>query len=79
MQYHLYEKRDGAIINQILKEDGEITTDANEVSDLLFQTLKEIQVDEQWGWLKEREFAKLSDLTQKEMMEVTTRISTYKS
>ena len=44
LKYHLFEKRDGGIINKILKEDGQITDIPEEVEHELARTIEEIQV-----------------------------------
>ena len=47
LKYHLYEKRDGGIINRIKKEDGTLEDQPDKVNELLLKTMEEIQVDEQ--------------------------------
>ncbi|HRP37858.1 MAG TPA: hypothetical protein PLS50_08695, partial [Candidatus Dojkabacteria bacterium] len=56
LKYHLFEKRDGGIINCVINEDGTIEQDQDQVSRLLLKTIKEIQVDNKWKWLEEKEF-----------------------
>lgn len=48
LKHHVYEKRDGGIINQLLSEEGEIIQDTDQINELLAQTIEQIQVDHKW-------------------------------
>lgn len=65
-RYHLYEKRDGAIIQQLISEDNEIVTNRAQVDELLAQTITEIQVDPQAEHLEKKKFPILPELSAKE-------------
>ena len=43
LKYHLFEKRDGAIINSILKDDNEITSDSKEIEKSLLNQCKKFR------------------------------------
>ena len=45
-KYHLFEKRDGSIVNQILSEDGKIINDKEKVDAMLIDALKGIQLSD---------------------------------
>ena len=79
LKYHLFEKRDGAIISQLLTDSGEITDDPQVIGSLLGQTIKEIQIDENWGWLESRPFPELSRLSQPELLELIRLLLTDKT
>lgn len=61
LKYHLYEKRDGVIVNVLTNDEGELIEDPSEVNKLLLSTLKETQVDEKWGWIEHTDFPTLAD------------------
>ena len=42
-KYHEFKRRDGSIIGKIRKGDGTVTTDPEEVNDLVLEHLKMIQ------------------------------------
>ena len=54
LKYHLFEKRDGGIINCIKKENGEIESEQEKVNELLATTMREIQIDSRWQFLEEK-------------------------
>ena len=56
LKYHLFEKRDGDIINCIKREDDSIETEPNKANELLLTTMKDIQIDEEWEFLEEKDF-----------------------
>ena len=70
LKYHLFEKRDGAIINCIIKEDKEITSDSREIEANLLKTMQEIQVDHNWPWIQEKSFPELEKLDEYEMEDI---------
>ena len=79
-KYHLFEKRDGSIVNHILQDDGTITSDGNEVSSILIQALKEIQYSsnlQEYGG--DLQFPELSDLTEDEVCLILSTLSTGKA
>jgi len=45
LRYHLYEKRDGAIIDTIKDKNGNIITEEDLVNAKLLTTLKEVQLN----------------------------------
>lgn len=79
LKYHLYQKRDGGIINSIIKEDGAITNDQEEIEKLLLKTMEEIQVDHKWGWIERKPFPKLERMNEIEVEELIETISTNKA
>jgi len=50
LRYHLFEKRDGGIINCIRKEDDSIEDQPEKVNKLLAKTMTEIQIDDNWNF-----------------------------
>ena len=79
LKYHMFQKRDGGIISSIFKEDGTITDKQDEIENLLFQTMEEIQVDHQWGWLERKEFPKLKRINQEDMEDILRTLSRNKA
>ena len=79
LKYHLFEKRDGGIINSVKKEDGTIEQHPDEVSDLLLQTMEEIQVDNKWKWLEQKEFPQLPELTKPQLEAIMLQLSSTKA
>jgi len=78
LKYHWFEKKDGGIINCIKKEDDSIETEPNKVNELLLTTMKDMQIDEKWEFLEEKDFPKLNRLSQGDMEIVLRRLSTGK-
>jgi len=56
LKYHVFDKRDGAIIDAIIDESGEVITDTQIVNSELLKTLQEIQVIRTGVGAKERNF-----------------------
>jgi urease gamma subunit len=79
LKYHLFEKRDGGIIAQLISEDGTIIGNPKEVYELLAHTIEEIQVDNRWKFLDRKEFPILPLLSQKEVKRLMKLISTNKA
>ena len=79
LKYHLYEKRDGGIINKIQTENGEIIATPKEVNEQLAKTIEEIQIDKRWNFLEEKPFPKLSRLSAKEVQNLIEGFSTNKA
>ena len=79
LKYHLFEKRDGGIINCIRKEDDTIETETEKVNELLLTSMKEIQIDEKWEYLQEKEFPKLNRLNEKQMEHIIGSLATGKA
>ena len=79
LKYHLFEKRDGGIINCIKNEDDSIETNMDKVNALLLKTMKEIQIDKKWEFIEEKEFPKLNRLNQGDMERIIGKFSTGKA
>jgi len=79
LKYHLFEKRDGGIINCIKYEDGTIEQQPDKVSDELLKTMKEIQVDNKWKWLEAKEFPRLPELKSTEVELLMLQLSSNKA
>ena len=79
LKYHLFEKRDGGIINCVKRENGEIESESEKVNELLATTMKEIQIDSRWEFLEEKEFPKLNRLNEKEMDLIVNKLTTGKA
>ena len=79
LKYHLFEKRDGGIINCIKHEDGTIEQEPDKVSDQLLKTMEEIQVDNKWKWLEEKEFPCLPELKCTEVESLMLQLSSNKA
>ena len=79
LKYHLFEKRDGGIINCIKNEDGSIENNFEKVHELLAETMKEIQIDKQWDFLVEKEFPKLNRLDEEEMISIISNLASGKA
>ena len=58
LKYHLYEKRDGGIINQVISDEGVVTNNPKEVNEQLAKTIEEIQISDKWQYLVEKPFPK---------------------
>ena len=56
-----------------------ITSDPKEIEVNLLKTMQEIQVDEQWPWIKLTQFPKLEDLDNDEMKEILSGFAIYKA
>ena len=79
LKYHLYEKRDGAIINCLMKDDKEVTYDSKEIEQNLLQTMYEIQVDEKWPWIEQKPFPKLKEIDREEALNIIDGLATNKA
>lgn len=79
LKYHMFQKRDGGIINSILKEDGTITDRQEEIEELLLKTMEEIQVDDKWGWIEKKEFPKLERLNKQDMEIILSSLARNKA
>lgn len=79
LKYHLFEKRDGAIVNAILDADGSLISDPNQVARNLLQTLEEIQVDPVFSFIEKKKFPKLPLLSRDEMARIMSLLSTNKA
>ena len=78
-KYHVFEKRDGAVIHQVKDEDGNVT-DRNQVDQLLAKTLMEIQVDPKEPHIERKVFPKLSELSAKDFtLNITNQSSSGKA
>jgi len=79
LKYHLFEKRDGAIINSILKENNVITSDPKEIEQNLLTTMQEIQVDHNWPWIEKKQFPRLKVIDEQMAMEIIAGLATNKA
>ena len=79
LKYHLFEKRDGGIINKIITEDGTIIYIPKEVNEELAKTIEEIQVDNNWAFLERKPFPKLSPLKPNQIKNMLSSLSTHKA
>ncbi len=79
LKYHLFQKRDGGLINALIRDDGSFTEDSSEVDKQLLETIREIQVDESWGWLEKKPFPKLKRINQLEAEKLISTLSTGKA
>ena len=64
LKYHLFEKRDGGIINSLKLDDGTFEDRPEQVNEQLLKTMEEIQVDNRWEWLRETDFPKLKRMNE---------------
>ena len=79
-KYHLYEKRDGSIVNQILMDDGKVTTDKDQVSSSLIDVLKSIQHSDQFEqYTGKMPFPDLPELDEKSVKGILSSLSTGKA
>lgn len=79
LKYHLYEKRDGGIINQVITDEGKITNTPKEVNEHLAKTIEEIQIDNRWEYLEEKPFPVLSKLSEEQMIKLIEGLSSGKA
>ena len=75
LKYHLYEKRDGGIINQMITEEGRIIVNPKEVNEQLARTIEEIQKDDAWEYLEEKPFPVLPVLSVEQITLLLERLS----
>ena len=79
-KYHLFKKRDGSIVNQILTDSGEITSDPEEVSSLLIEVLKDIQLSEKFEqYTGSMPFPDLPQLSKEQIGEILSSLSSGKA
>ena len=79
-KYHLYEKRDGSIVNRILGNDEKIITDPKEVASTLIGVLKEIQFSDKFTqYSGDLPFPDLPPLKKKEVLSLLSTLSTGKA
>ena len=79
-KYHLYEKRDGSIVNQILGENEEIITDPKQVSAILIEVLQDIQLSEQFNkYSGNLPFPDLPPLEEIEIKQLLSKLSSGKA
>jgi hypothetical protein len=79
LRYHLFEKRDGAIISSIIDSDGSLISDPQEVAKHLLQTLEEIQVDPNFPFIPKKSFPILPPLSKEELGGLMSMLSTNKA
>ena len=79
LKYHLYEKRDGGIINQVISDEGVITNIPKEVNEQLAKTIEEIQISDKWPYLAEKPFPKLPNLSQDQLKNLMERLPSGKA
>ena len=79
-KYNSYEKRDGSIVNQIMRDDGIITQDKEEVSSLLISVLKDIQYSTQMEqYIGKLPFPDLPELSDEEVKNLLQTIAANKA
>ena len=79
-KYHLYEKRDGSIVNNILGDDGNIITDPKKVSSALIEVLKNIQLSEEFAeYSGTLPFPDLPPLNEDEIKHLLSKLATGKA
>ena len=79
-KYHLYEKRDGSIVNSILEGDGEIVTDPKKVASTLIGVLKKIQCSDKFTqYAGTLPFPDLPQLDDTEMKHLLSKLATGKA
>jgi len=79
-KYHMYEKRDGSIVNSLIGEDGKIISDPDLVNQLLIKRMREIQFDEsQPLYTGTEHFPTLEPLTREEFHEITGKLTAGKA
>ena len=79
-KYHLYEKRDGSIVNKILTCNGEILTDPKKVASSLIEVLKDIQLSEKFvQYSGNLPFPDLPPLTEGEVWHLLSKLATGKA
>lgn len=79
LKYNLIEKRDGAIIRHLLNDEGNLVTEQPEVDKELAKTMKEIQIDESWGWIEKKKFPKLPRIDATHMEDITNLLTSGKA
>ena len=79
LKYHLYEKRDEGIINQIIPDEGVIANIPKEVNEQLAKPIEEIQISDKWPYLAEKPFPKLPNLSIDQLKNLTERLSSGKT
>ena len=79
LKYHLFEKRDGAIINCVQNEDGTIEDQPDQVNEQLLKTLEEIQVDNRFKWIEQKEFPQLAQLKQEKVENIISQLASNKA
>ena len=79
LKYHLFEKRDGGIINCVKLDDNTVVTEPKAVDEQLLKTMEEIQIDDHWEFLEAKEFPKLDLLTQGEVEMILSNLNAGKA
>ncbi len=79
LKQHLFEKRDGGIINCIRREDQTIEHDQDKMNEQLLLTMQEIQIDHQWKFIEEKEFSKLPRIDQESIERIIGNLSVGKA
>ena len=79
-KYHLFEKRDGSVVNQIRLDDGRIITDSKQISSLLISVLNDIQNSEEFHqYAGNLPFPDLPQLDPSEIKLLLSKLSTGKA
>ena len=74
-KFHEYNRRDGSIINQVIKDDKSITSNIDEVNKLVLNNLKSIQTkDDQPLYTKEIPFPELQPISSSEMDYILSKL-----
>ena len=79
-KYHLYEKRDGSIVNRVLGENGEVITDPKKVASTLIEVLKDIQLSDKFTqYAGNLPFPELPPLDEEEVASLLSKLATGKA
>ena len=79
-KYHLFEKRDGSIVNKVLGDEGEVITDPKKVSAALIEVLKDIQLSDKFDhYLGNIPFPDLPTLEEDEVNHLLSKLATGKA
>jgi hypothetical protein len=79
LKYHLYEKRDGAIVIRIIDNNGNLLTDIELVNEHLLHELSKIQVDINQPYIQREPFPSLPPLNKDELLTLIERLSVNKA
>ncbi len=79
-KYHLFDKREGSLVNQLLQDNGDIICDPNEIARALINSLKKIQIDTELPqYSHDLPFPHLPDLEDLQIDEILTELSSGKA
>jgi hypothetical protein len=79
-KYHVYEKRDGSIVNAVLDLDGTIISDPDKVNQILIRRMKEVQFSQlQPVYTGDGPFYTLDPLSEEEFCKIIRRLAREKA